>query len=163
MRDRWQVSYKAGLRSIGKSGFRVWNPDYGFCSRTRNPKTDFTSEKSVLRVDFNQEIQIRISWISFFTVRLGNPWKNLQNYSDSWTAVFFLLIMRAREIPLFFREVSDFPIERLKGNPKAYISEMKSVFGFCVRLQIRNLNFQTKFQISQSNAPLNWSKTSWSR
>ena len=25
----------------------------GFLNRTRNPKTDFTSEKSVLRVDFN--------------------------------------------------------------------------------------------------------------
>ena len=47
-----------GLRSIGKSGFRI-------CNRTRNAKTDFTSEKSVLRVDFNWEIQLRISWISF--------------------------------------------------------------------------------------------------
>ena len=31
------------VRSFGKSGF----------NRTRNPKTDFTYEKSVLRVDFN--------------------------------------------------------------------------------------------------------------
>ena len=37
----------------------------GFCNRTRNPKTDFTSEKSLLRLDFSWEVQIRISWISF--------------------------------------------------------------------------------------------------
>ena len=41
--------------------------------------SDFAIE--CFRVDFNQEIQIRISWISFFTVRLGNPQKDLQNYS----------------------------------------------------------------------------------
>ena len=29
------------------------NPDFGFCNRTRNPFSDFTFEKSVLRVDFN--------------------------------------------------------------------------------------------------------------
>ena len=38
------------LRSIGKSGSRFWNPDFGFCNRTRNPKTDFASDESVLRV-----------------------------------------------------------------------------------------------------------------
>ena len=32
---------------------RFQNPDFGFCNRTRNPITDFTSEESVLRVDFN--------------------------------------------------------------------------------------------------------------
>ena len=41
------------LSSIGKSGFRFWNLDFGFCNRTRNPKTDCTSAKSVFRVDFN--------------------------------------------------------------------------------------------------------------
>ena len=45
--------------------FRLGNPDFGLCNRTRNPKTDFASEKSVLMVDFNYEIQIRISWIRF--------------------------------------------------------------------------------------------------
>ena len=29
-----------GLCSIGKSGFRFYNPDFGFCNRTGNPKTD---------------------------------------------------------------------------------------------------------------------------
>ena len=29
-----------GLCSIGKSGFRFYNPDFGFCNRTGNRKTD---------------------------------------------------------------------------------------------------------------------------
>ena len=41
------------VRSIGKSGFRFSKSKSGFPTRTRNPKTDFTSEKSVLRVYFN--------------------------------------------------------------------------------------------------------------
>ena len=41
------------VRSIGKSGFRFSKSKSGFPNRTRNPKKDFTSEKSVLRVDFN--------------------------------------------------------------------------------------------------------------
>ena len=32
---------------------RFGNPDFGFCNRTRNPITDFISERSVLKVDFN--------------------------------------------------------------------------------------------------------------
>ena len=40
---------------------RLRNPDFWFWNRTRNPKTDFISEKSVLRV----KGWIRISWISF--------------------------------------------------------------------------------------------------
>ena len=39
--------------------------DFWFCNRKRNPKTDFTSNKSVLMVDFDYEIQIWILWISF--------------------------------------------------------------------------------------------------
>ena len=41
------------LRSIGKSGFRFSKSKSRFPNRTRNPKTFFTPEKSVLRVDFN--------------------------------------------------------------------------------------------------------------
>ena len=40
---------------------RLRNPDFWFWNRTRNPKTDFISEKSVLRV----KGWIRISWIFF--------------------------------------------------------------------------------------------------
>ena len=37
------------VRSIGKSGFRFSKSKSGFPNRTRNPKTDFTSEKSSLQ------------------------------------------------------------------------------------------------------------------
>ena len=42
-----------GVHSIGKSGFRFSKSKSGFPDRMQNPKTDFTYEKSVLRVDFN--------------------------------------------------------------------------------------------------------------
>ena len=41
------------VRSIGKSGFRFSKSKSRFPNRTRNPKTFFTPEKSVVRVDFN--------------------------------------------------------------------------------------------------------------
>ena len=54
------------------------------CNRTR--KTDFTSEKSVLKVDFNYEIQIRIFCISFFTACLGNPKNGFAKLSrEQWS------------------------------------------------------------------------------
>ena len=48
-----------------KQVFRFWNPDFGFRILQSNAKskTDFIYDKSVLTV--NEEIQIRISWISF--------------------------------------------------------------------------------------------------
>ena len=48
--------------------------------------SDFAIE--CLRVGFNQEIQSRISWISFFTVRVRNPQKDLQNYSREQRSSF---------------------------------------------------------------------------
>ena len=74
-----------------------------------------------------------------FTVRLGNPKEDLQNYSrEQWS----LLIMRARARLLFLRTVFQilFPIsqkKRKKGNPRSDISALKSVIGFRVPLQIR--------------------------
>ena len=53
------------VRSIGKSGFRFSKSKSGFPNRTRNPKTDFTSEKSVLRVDFNRLFALRGHVTSF--------------------------------------------------------------------------------------------------
>ena len=93
------------LPSIGKPGFRLWNVDFGFCNRTRYPFSDFTFEKSVLSVDFNLEIQIRISWISSlpFDWEIQN-WKDLENCSREQRS--FLLIMRARARPLSLRTVS---------------------------------------------------------
>ena len=81
------------VRSIGKSGFRFSKSKSWFPNRTQNPRTDFTSEKSVLRVDFNSEIQIRISWISFLPFV---PWAcKTAVLKDSFSNPF-----------------SDFPIER---------------------------------------------------
>ena len=65
----------------------------------------------------------------------------------SWTVVFFLLSMRARARPLFLRTVFQilFRISQSNGkneNPKTDISALKSVFGFRVRLQIRNPDFK---------------------
>ena len=74
------------LRSIGKSGFRFWNPD-------------FTYEKSVLRVDFNYGFH------GFPFYRLIG--KSKQGFAKlfSWTALFFLLIIRAHARPLFLGTV----------------------------------------------------------
>ena len=81
-----------------------------------------------------------------FTVRLGNPKKDSAKLF-SWTVVFFLLSMRARARPLFFRTVFQilFRISQSNGkneNPKTDLSALKSVFGFRVRLQIRNPDFK---------------------
>ena len=67
--------------------------------------------------------------------------------------------MRARARPLFLRTVFQilFQIFQSNGkneNPKRDISALKAVFGFRVRLQIRNPDFKILIQISQSNAPL---------
>ena len=71
------------VRLIEKSGFRFWNPDFGFCNQTRNPKTDFISEKSVLRVN------LILDFMGFLlTVCLGNPKKDLKNYSREHRSSF---------------------------------------------------------------------------
>ena len=65
----------------------------------------------------------------------------------SWTAVFFLLIMRTPARPLFLRTVFHilFRISQSNSkneNPKTDSSAWKSVFEFRVWLQIRNPNFK---------------------
>ena len=92
------------VRSIGKSGFRFSNSKSRFPNRTRNPKTFFTPEKSFLRVEFNEEIQMQILWIFLFVVRLGNPKKDLK-----LTVLKNSGLARARIIS---EKSSDFPIER---------------------------------------------------
>ena len=58
-----------GLKSPRCSSLSCKHPLSLGCVRlARNPKTDLTSEKSVLRVDFNPDFMD-----FFFTVRLGNP------------------------------------------------------------------------------------------
>ena len=80
-----------------------------------------------------------------FTVRLGNPKKDLQNCSREQRT--FLLIMRARARPLFLRTAFQTLLRISQSNsknedPKTYISALKSVFGFRVRLQIGNQDFK---------------------
>ena len=140
------------LPSIGKPGFRFWNPDFGFCNRRRNPFSDFTFEKSVLRIDFNVEIQIRISWISSlpFDREIRN-WKDLQNCSRQERS--FSLIMRARARPLFFRTVSfkslfGFPTRTVKRKSEKQISQRWNPFldfAFYCKSEIRILKSKSRF------------------
>ena len=132
------------LRSIGKSGFRF--------------------EIRIMDFAIKREIRKRISpprnssslWISIKKSKCGfhgfhfYRWigKSEKGFAKllSRTAVFFLLIMRARARPLFVRKVFQilFRISQsnCKGeNLKIDISALKSVFGFCVRSQIRNPDF----------------------
>ena len=127
---------------------RFGNPDFGFCNRTRNPKTDFTFEKSVLRVaifSFIKKSKSGFHGFPFYRL-IGKSEKGFAKLF-SWTVVFFLLSMRARARPLFLRTVFQilFRISQSNGkneNPKTDISALKSVFGFRVRLQIRNPDFK---------------------
>ena len=69
--------------SFNTAGGCVWlgNPDFGACNQTRNPKTDFISEKSVLRMN--------LDFMGFlFNVWLGNLRKDLQNYSREQRSSF---------------------------------------------------------------------------
>ena len=70
-------------------------PFLKFCSKTRNQKMDFNrswwapdfnSEKAVLKVESNQEIQIRISFpfhFSFLSMLLGNPKKRFAGTGET--------------------------------------------------------------------------------
>ena len=98
------------VRSIGKSGFRFSKSKSGFPNRTRNPKMDFTCEKSVLRVDFNPD------FLDFlFTVRLGNPKKDLQTVLANSGLLFANYACACKTAVLknsFSNPFADFPIER---------------------------------------------------
>ena len=48
--QKWHITYSENLNAI-LGCVRLGNPDFGFA--IEREKTDFTSEKSVLRVDFN--------------------------------------------------------------------------------------------------------------
>ena len=135
----------------------VWT-NYG-CVRLGNPDLDFQN----LNPDFPIERKIRkqispprnpsSGWISIKKSKSGfhgfpfyrSIGKSENGFAKlfSWTAVFFFLIMRARARPLFLRTVFQilFRISHSHGkneNPKTDISPLKSVFGFRIRLQIRN-------------------------
>ena len=65
---------------------RFGNPDFGFCNRTRNPKTDFTFEKSVLRVDFIKKSKSGFHGFPFYRL-IGKSEKGFAKLF-SWTAVW---------------------------------------------------------------------------
>ena len=129
-----------GLRSIRKSGFRI-----------------LKFEREILRKQISPPRNPSSGWISIkksksgfygfpFHRSIGKAEKGFAKLF-SWTAVFFLLIMRARARPLFLRTVFQIllRISQSNGkneNPETDISALKSVFGFRVRLQIRNPDFK---------------------
>ena len=129
------------------------NKDFRFCNRKRNPKTDFTSNKSVVTVDFDYEIQIWILWISFLPFDWEIRKKGFAKVF-SWTVVFFLLIMRARARPLFFKSFfsSDSPPPPAKKKKRKGMKEQISQrwnpfsdFAFDCKSEILILKSKTKF------------------
>ena len=126
------------LRSIRQSEFRFWNPE------SQGKSSLGTRLKSVHRVDFNQEIQIRISWISWlllFTVRLGKSEKGFTKLF-SCIAVFFLLIMRVCSRPFLVSW-----------------QFFKSFFGFLNRTVERKS--RNKYPIGQEREPGNEVDAPW--
>ena len=133
--------------------------NYSGCVRLGNLDLDFEIRISDFAIE--REIRKQISpsrnpssgWISIEKSKSGfhgfpfyrSIGKSEKGFAKlfSWTALFFLLIMRVRARPLFLRTVFQIllRISQSNGkneNPKTDISALKSVFGFCVRLQIRN-------------------------
>ena len=122
------------MHSIGKSGF---------CNRTRNPKTDFTLEKSVLRVDFNLEIQIRISWISFLPFDWEIRKRICKTVLVNSGLLFANYVCACKTVVLkdsISNPFSDFQSNGKNENLKTDISALTNPGVFRVRLQIRNLN-----------------------
>ena len=131
---------------------RLGNPDLG--SQNLNP--DFPIERKIqkrispTRNPSSGRISIKKSKTGFF----GFPFYHSIGKSEkgfakpfSWTAVFFLLIMRAYARPLFVKTVYQILFWISHSNskeesPKKKILALKYVFGFRVRLQIRNLDFK---------------------
>ena len=98
--------YKKTIHVVPGISFAVVFLDFSFleieciwgCVRLGNPDLDFEIRNSKGEAPWGRGwnlstgwIQIRISWISWllpFTVRLGNPKKNLQNYSRGQRSCF---------------------------------------------------------------------------
>ena len=128
-------------RSIGKSGFRILQSNASErISPPRNPSSGWISIKK------------------FTSGFHGFPFYRSMVKSEkgfaklfSWTAVFFLLLMRARARPLFLRTVFQtlFRISQSNGkkkkNPNTYISG-------CVRFGNLDLDFKIRISYLRSNA-----------
>ena len=131
--------------------FRFWNPDLGFYNRTRNPKTDFTSKKSVLNVDSNLK-HSNLDFVDFFIYRLNGKYENgfAKRFPANYACTFKTTVL-ANSLKNAF---SNFPPKsRKKGYPRRDFSVLKSAFGYDARFQIWNPEFKIQIQrISQSNA-----------
>ena len=158
----------------------VSQPWHRLCALNRgcdlNPDLDFEN----LHPDFpiEREIRKRISpprnpssgWISIKKSKsglFGFPFYRSIRKSElfSWTAVFVLLIMRPRARPLFLRTVFQILLmisqsNSKNENPKTDISALKSVFGFRVRLEIRNPDFENLNPDFPIERTLEWYLTS---
>ena len=127
-------------RSCINGCVRLGNPDFGFCNRT--VAREIRKWISPSRNPFSGWIPIKKSKSGFhgfpFYRQIGKSEKGIAKLF-SWTAVFFLLIMRARARPLFLGTVFQirfgFPNRRVKGKSKN-----------------RYLSFEIRFRISRSIA-----------
>ena len=137
-------------RSIGKSGFRILQSNASErISPPRNPSSGWISIK---------KFTSRFHGFPFYRSMV----KSEKGFAKlfSWTAVFFLLLMRARARPLFLRTVFQtlFRISQSNGkkkkNPNTYISgcvrfgnldlDLKSGFRFCDRTRNPKKDFNTE-------------------
>ena len=129
---------------------RFGNPDFGFCDRTRNPKTDFTFEKSVLRVNFIKKSKSGFHGFPFYRL-IGKSVKGFAKLF-SWTTVLFLLIMRTRARTLFLRAVFRILFRISQSNGKKEIQKLISQrwnpvldFAFFCKSEIRILKSKSRF------------------
>ena len=120
------IPWPLWVRSTGKSGFRFSKSKYGFPNRTRNPKTDFTSETSVLRVDFNIKTSksgfFRFPFLSFDWEIRKRICKTVLVNSGLLFTNYACACKTAVPKDSFANPFSDFPIERQKGKSKKWIS-----------------------------------------
>ena len=142
-----QVPY-IWLRSIGKSGFRFWNPESnaksenGFHLREirsqggfqfRNPNPDF--------MDF------------LFTIRLGNPERDLRNYSRERRSSFCKLCVRVQETAVL-KDSFSFPNRTVKRKSKKKKTSQRLNplldFAFDYKSEIRILKSKSRFPIERT-------------
>ena len=139
--------------------WEIWNSDFEIEREIRKPlKTDFTSEKSVLIEDFNYEIQIRISWISF----LPFDWEIQKRICNTILVNISLLFANYECVckTAVLKNCSSIPCRifqktRKKGNLRIDMSALKSVsdFAFDCEFEIRSL--KSKFRFSNRTHPYN--------
>ena len=98
-------------------------------------------------MDFNCGIQIRISWISFFTVRLGNA---KRNSLEQWSS-FANYACACKTSVLFFKSFFEFPKQKQKTERKEIQEQISqrwnpfSDFAFDCKSEIRILKSKSRF------------------